>query len=87
MLVKLETYTAPKLRQALLVAVREPIYSDRAQDIRPPVEELRELLAVAEHYAGHQRWAEQVYESGGFSNGLSDRTAFRLAEQLVRVAA
>ncbi len=84
--VKLATYTPPQIRQSLLVAVREPIYSSRIDEIRPLVAQLASLLPDADHRTGHQRWAEKVYGSGGFSDGLSNRTAFRLADQLVRAA-
>jgi len=83
--VKLKTSPAAEVRQTIIVAVREPIYSNSVQSIRESVDRLAQLLPASRQFAGLQRWAERVYEGGGYSNGLSDRSPIRVMQQLVPV--
>ncbi|MGO1070705.1 hypothetical protein [Lysobacter sp. CA199] len=82
----LERFDSSPIRQALTIAIREPIYSDNAAKIRDAVTRLGALLPDPVHYFGHQPWAESVWDSF-YSNGLSDRGASTLVKQLVRSSA
>ena len=84
--IKLDKHDSPQLQQSLLIAVREPVYTNNTATIRGTIQKVAELLPSPIHYFGRQRWAEEVWDSG-YRNGLSDRSTYKLVEQLIRVAA
>lgn len=80
-LVKLEAYTSGDTRQALLVAITQELYCEHRSAVGEAIEFIASLFKDSRKYVGNLAWAEHVSE-GGFTNGLSDRSAYRLQEQL-----
>ncbi len=84
--VHVESHPRLGLAHSLTIAVVEPLYTNNLALIRASVERAQAIMPNSKHYFGRTPWAESVFDNG-YSNGLSDRTAFKLARQLVAVAA
>jgi hypothetical protein len=85
--IKASRTEAPTIVQNLLIAIRYPIYKKNSHEAQSLVEGLSSMLDNCQLHTGTLAWAEEVYEFGGFTNGLSDLDAPSLRDKLVQGAA
>ena len=85
--IKLVKTEFPTINQALVIAIRYPIYKRNSHEVQSLIEGLNSMLNNCQLHTGTLGWAEEIHDFGGYSNGLSDLDALSLRDKLVKGAA